>query len=286
MQLGSYQYDPAIEKLFRECVNTVFTIGVGNDGKNTDEEPFYPAMYNSDNIITVAACTEEDELAGFSNFGMNGVDIAAPGDQIMSTYIPMGSGFNYIGIGGTSMAAPFVASTAAVLRAYRPELSPREVIERICAGADIVAAYDGKINGCRRLNAYKALLEPTSTSSPSSTPSVSPALSPSSSPTPSVSLTLSPTATPQTGDRIEFKRTDNIVSGRLIFEKTTPPDESDIWLIAAYRKDGELRRVEIPSVTDMTTSFIIPEKFKDCEIEVYVWDKNMKPLMTVQKADI
>lgn len=79
---------------------------------------------------------------------------------------------------------------------------------------------------------------------------------------------------------------DNLVLAKLIFEETTPPVENDIWLIVAYKSNGELRYMEMPQITDMTAGFIIPEKYKDCEINVYVWDKNMKPLMEVQKLDI
>lgn len=141
-----------------------------------------------------------------------------------------------------------------------------------------------------------ATVEPTATPSPTPTieptPSVSPSPTPSPTPTPSVSPsptpspTPTPTVTPEPSDRVEFAKLGNVVSAKLIFEETTPPDESDIRLIVAYRKDGELMRAEMPKVTDMTAGFVIPEKYKDCEISVYVWDKNMKPLMRVQKVDI
>lgn len=124
---------------------------------------------------------------------------------------------------------------------------------------------------------------PTPTVEPTPTPTVTPTPSISPSPTPSPSVT--PTLPPKTGDRVAFGRIDNVVSAKLIFEEITPPAENDIWLIVAYRKDGELKRVEMPSVIDMTAGFVIPHKYKDCEISVYVWDKNMKPLMSVQKMN-
>lgn len=42
----------------------------------------------------------------------------------------------------------------------------------------------------------------------------------------------------------------------------------------------------MPAITDMTASFVIPENLKNCDISVYVWDKTMTPLMTVQKVNI
>lgn len=128
--------------------------------------------------------------------------------------------------------------------------------------------------------------EPTPSPSvtPSPTPSPTPSVSPIPTPTPSPSVTPSPT--PKTGDRVEFERLGNVVSAKLIFEGTAPSDENNIMLIVAYKENGALKRAEMPPITDMTASFIIPEKYKDCEITVYVWDKNMKPLMSAQKADI
>lgn len=43
-----------------------------------------------------------------------------------------------------------------------------------------------------------------------------------------------------------------------------------------YRKNGGLAQVEIPSIIDMTAGFVIPKKYENCEINVYVWDRNMK----------
>ena len=43
--------------------------------------------------------------------------------------------------------------------------------------------------------------------------------------------------------------------------------------------------MQMPEVVDMTAGFVIAEQFKDCDITVYVWDKDMKPLMDAQKYD-
>ena len=57
----------------------LFIASAGNEGTNTDEFPAYPSSYDLDNIISVAATDSNDRLAGFSNFGANTVDLAAPG---------------------------------------------------------------------------------------------------------------------------------------------------------------------------------------------------------------
>lgn len=74
---------------------------------------------------------------------------------------------------------------------------------------------------------------------------------------------------------------------QLVFEVTEPPETSDIRMFAALRRDNVVQCVLAPEVESiMAAGFTIPEKFSDCEVYVYVWDKNMKPLMDVQKIDL
>ncbi len=78
----------------------------------------------------------------------------------------------------------------------------------------------------------------------------------------------------------------NVISAQLIFEKTEPPKQEDIRIYIAYKKDGLLQGIQIPEVVDMTAGFVIAEQFRDCDISVYVWDRNMKPLMRQHKLNI
>ncbi len=57
----------------------------GNETVDTDVTPDYPASYDLDNIISVAASDEQDDLASFSNYGLTSVDVMAPGYNIVST---------------------------------------------------------------------------------------------------------------------------------------------------------------------------------------------------------
>ncbi len=68
-----------------------FVCAAGNEGADNDATPFYPAGYDLPSIIAVAATDEDDQLASFSNYGANSVDLAAPGAGILST-VPTGSG--------------------------------------------------------------------------------------------------------------------------------------------------------------------------------------------------
>ncbi len=64
----------------------LFVAAAGNESADTDVDPSYPASYDLPNIISVAATDHNDALSGFSNYGVTSVDLAAPGQDIFSTY--------------------------------------------------------------------------------------------------------------------------------------------------------------------------------------------------------
>ena len=133
--------------------NVLLVVAAGNDGENIDKNPEYPASYTDSNILTVAASTNEDTLASFSNFGSTAVDVAAPGDNIYSTY--KGGGYKYLS--GTSMAAPYAAGTAAMLRKQESDATYGELRKAIRQKVDKPPALAGKVAYDGRLNVQKAL---------------------------------------------------------------------------------------------------------------------------------
>lgn len=130
----------------------IIVAAAGNDGENLDATPQYPASYDVDNVITVGATNQRDRRAGFSNYGAS-VDIAAPGVDILSTWR---SGL-YHTISGTSMAAPHVAGTLALMAAYDFGASYFDLRERLLDGAETLDNLSGLVAGGRRLSAYGAL---------------------------------------------------------------------------------------------------------------------------------
>jgi len=78
-------------KIFKEVVGMVGKNGAisvcaaGNDAEDTDEYPSMPGSIDSPYVINVAAATEDGELAAFSNYGKESVDLAAPGTNILSS---------------------------------------------------------------------------------------------------------------------------------------------------------------------------------------------------------
>ena len=90
---------------------------------------------------------------------------------------------------------------------------------------------------------------------------------------------------PEPSDRVEFTRDGGEVTARLIFEKTLPPPENEIRVFAVFSEGGVFRYAELLTVSDMTANFTIPEKYAACDVSLYVWDKNLLPLMDVQKME-
>ena len=133
--------------------NVLLVVAAGNDSENIDKNPIYPASYTDSNILAVAASTDDDTLASFSNFGSEAVDVAAPGDSIFSTYL--GGGYKYLS--GTSMAAPYAAGTAAMLRKQESDATYGNLRYAIRHKVDKPPALTGKVAYDGRLNVQKAL---------------------------------------------------------------------------------------------------------------------------------
>jgi subtilisin family serine protease len=124
----------------------LFVAAAGNNGTTNDLQPFYPASYNLDNLIAVAATTSTDGLASFSNYGATSVDLGAPGSGILST-LP---GNTYASWSGTSMATPHVTGAAALLWALHPSWTYAQVRDRIfCTAFDIPALAGKTVTGGR-----------------------------------------------------------------------------------------------------------------------------------------
>lgn len=134
--------------------NVLFVAAAGNDTTNSDLKGFFPASYNFSNIISVASLTEESQLVKSSNFGVNTIDIAAPGKNIYST-LPNGQ-YGYMT--GTSQATAFVTGALAILMDSRPDIHTSEkFIEYLVKTGNFEKNLNGKTKYKTKLNTYRAI---------------------------------------------------------------------------------------------------------------------------------
>ncbi len=152
---GSTQKSRALEDVIRKAneAGILFVAASGNASTNTDRSPHYPSSYNLPNVVSVAALDRNDQLASFSNYGPKSVHIAAPGKDILSTWL----GDEYESHSGTSMATPVVAGVAALLLSKEPKLSVDELRQKLFESVDKLDSLKGKVVTGGRINAAKAV---------------------------------------------------------------------------------------------------------------------------------
>ena len=152
---GSTQYSRALEDAIRAAgeQGILFVAAAGNNGTDNDKRAHYPSNYDLPNVISVAALDRTDSITSFSNFGVKTVHIAAPGRDILSTWL----NDSYREASGTSMAAPQVSGVAALILANEPNLSMAKLRERLLGTVDKLPSLDGKVATGGRLCAAQAL---------------------------------------------------------------------------------------------------------------------------------
>jgi thermitase len=150
---GSRSRSKALEDVIRKAgeADILFIAASGNDG--TDKYQHYPSGYKLPNVLSVAALDRRDQLASFSNFGAKDVHVAAPGKEILSTWLNGG----YEEHSGTSMATPFVAGVAGLVLSVEPNLSVKELRDRLVNTADKLDSLKGKVSSGGRVNAARAV---------------------------------------------------------------------------------------------------------------------------------
>ncbi|UYL09543.1 S8 family serine peptidase [Bdellovibrio sp. SKB1291214] len=137
-----------------EKAGILFVAAAGNERSNSDQHHYYPADYKLSNIISVTAYDPSVQVLNSSNYGVETVDIAAPGQNILSC-LP-GNSYGYMT--GTSQATAFVTGAAVLVMANKQgAFNAVDVKKYILATGDAQTQLASKTRTSRQLNLYKAL---------------------------------------------------------------------------------------------------------------------------------
>jgi len=174
--------------------NTIFIAAAGQINaplgitqlQNNDITPFYPASYPLDNIIAVTATSKLDNI-DTSNYGKVSVDLSAPGEDVLSTYLDPGAGNRGIsgtqnsqgvvcyfhidnngievlddgclksGGNGSSYSTAYVSGVVSLYWSINPVRKAYEVKNQLLIQTDKIIDLEGKVLSGGRLNLYKML---------------------------------------------------------------------------------------------------------------------------------
>jgi len=129
MPLGGIQADVwiAFEQAARAHPELLFVVSAGNDGRDIDDEPVYPAALQLDNMIVVTSADDFVRPAERTNWGRRSVDFMVPAENVDAVDF---SG-EPIRVAGSSYAVSRVTALAARIKASRPASGALEIIEEI-----------------------------------------------------------------------------------------------------------------------------------------------------------
>jgi subtilisin family serine protease len=139
----------ALEEVIRKAYEAgiLFVTAAGDRNVEIDER------YITTNVIIVAASTSTDELTASSNYGVRGVQLAAPGEKILTTVL----GNDYAAVSGSSYAAAIVSGIGALALSARPGLSVEQLRALLLESSDVRPQLQKKVSTGGRINAAKAM---------------------------------------------------------------------------------------------------------------------------------
>jgi len=142
MPLGSS--DPADWSAFAQAIkdkDILAIVSAGNNGRDIDETPVYPAALDLANMLTVTSADGFGRLAPGSNWGRSSVDIMLPAENLTVTDFRGASGVT----SGSSYAVPRLAALAARILKAEPDLTAAELKTRLLARASASPFEDEQV---------------------------------------------------------------------------------------------------------------------------------------------
>lgn len=153
---------------YAESKNVLVVASAGNGdpmtglGFSIDEIPFFPAGLQNANILSVGSFDATSNLSSYSNFGKHNVDVLAPGgampaDPMISCSLDNPKKVEFVGMSGTSMAAPVVSGIAAQVIGILPAVSVADLKSILMSAGDEIPELANVIGSSRHINALKAV---------------------------------------------------------------------------------------------------------------------------------
>jgi hypothetical protein len=131
MPLGSNRPEDwgAFEFAAREHPRMLFVVSAGNNGRDIDRHPVYPAALGLDNLLVVTSADDFLRPAERTNWGRLSVDFMVPAENLPA----LDYSGERIRVSGSSYAVSRVTALAARIKAARPELDARAIIAELGA---------------------------------------------------------------------------------------------------------------------------------------------------------
>lgn len=152
------------ERVVRSVVRrgTSVVTSAGNAGRNLQQGGWVSLWGTLEGTLSVSATDADDQLASFSNYGTNEIDVAAPGVAVLSG-IPVdfaeqiGFARPYALLSGTSMSSPQVAGLVGLVKELAPDRNPQQVERAIKNGAELSDGESDPEYGAGRVNALNTV---------------------------------------------------------------------------------------------------------------------------------
>lgn len=162
-------YSALLEEALQRAnaANVLHVFAAGNGGVNIGQSPTYPASYKLPNTITVTGINKLGQLARGANFGST-VDLAAPGEDVIAPDGMNSSSYDFKT--GTSFAAPFVTSAAALYVFQYPTARPADIKRAILGAVRANPALNGVVASGGQLDVTTLFALPPQPEEPGPTP--------------------------------------------------------------------------------------------------------------------
>ena len=151
-----YRNENVLQQLTNAKNDVLFVTSAGNLHTNNDLFPMYPGNANLPNVISVAATNSNQQLVHWSQFGSYSVDLAAPGENLLTTIYDASNSSYYGTVSGTSFSTALVSGVAGLLSAQG--LKAGDIKGALLASAKGLNRQQGYLKTDAILNAYNAVL--------------------------------------------------------------------------------------------------------------------------------